>query len=150
MLNMPQPSSIRPFRNNASQNTESALQSERVPFLTQEQTFIKCPTLEDGSLDDPAAAAATAAAQPDTLKGSTVTCFETSPSASFDDLTSRPSPQWRWTAAVPSLKQLLGGRRRSSVAHKQHVVERGSLHKSLPTTPLRRVLRLLAYALMLL
>lgn len=146
MLNMPLPSSIRPFRNNASQNTESSLQSERVPFLTQEQTFIKCPILEDGSLDDTAAATA---AQPDIIKGSTVTCFETSRSASFDDLASRPSPQWRWTAAVPSLKQLLGGRR-LSVAHKKNLVERGSLHKSLPTTPLRRVLRLLAFALMLL
>lgn len=148
---MPQPSSIRPFRNNATNKsshiTESSVSSERVPFLNQEQIFIKCPTLEDGSLhDDDDVADATTDPDTLTLKGPTVTCLE--PSPSFDDLTAKFSPRWRLTSAIPSLKQFLGGR--YTAVHKKHIVERGSLHKSLSTTPLRRVLRLLAYALMLL
>ncbi|KIW33694.1 uncharacterized protein PV07_00522 [Cladophialophora immunda] len=140
------PSAIRAIRNDTSSSftDESSANSERVPFLTQEQTFIRCPDLEDGSLRDPATAAA--AVSPDTLKGSTITCLETS--SSFDHRSSSSSSRWRWTESLPVLNQLLGGRR--TVVHKGHVVERGSLHKSIPTTPLRRVLRLLALTLMLL
>jgi hypothetical protein len=112
--------------------------------LTQEQTFLKCPTLEDGSFRD------FAADRPDAFKGPTVTCARLETSPSFDDLTaSKLSPKWRWKAAVPSLRELLRGRYLVA-ANKEHIAERSPLYKSLPTTPLKRVLRLLAFALMIL
>ncbi|KAJ9602903.1 Altered inheritance of mitochondria protein 6 [Cladophialophora chaetospira] len=140
---MPQTSPFRPFRNirrNSLENNESSDESERVPFLTQEQTFLKCPTLEDGAFG------AAAAAADDAFKGPAVTCLETSPS--FDALTSKSSPRWRCTDAIPSLRRLLD--RRHSSVHKEHITEGSSSFRSLPTTPLRRVVRLLAFALMLL
>ena len=141
---MPESSpTIRPFRNNGTTSIHhdgSPVQSERLPFLTQEQIFINSPTLEDGSFAD------AAATRKDFLKRPKATCLETSPS--LDDLSSTPSFRWRLTGAIQSLRQLLG--RPCTLVHKEHVIERGSLHKSIPNTPLRRVLRLVAYALMLL
>ncbi|EXJ55714.1 hypothetical protein A1O7_08643 [Cladophialophora yegresii CBS 114405] len=142
---MPPSPAFRPFRNNNGTNKETSVQPERVPFLTQEQSFLKCPTLEDGSFTD-----AAAADRPDASKGPTVTCTRLETSPSFDDLTAANfSPKWRWTAAIPSLRELLRGRR-PGPAHKEHTAELSPLYRSLPTTPLKRVLRLLAFALMIL
>jgi hypothetical protein len=79
--------------------------------------------------------------QPD-HKQPLATYIEASPS--FQDLSSSPSPRWRRDSFARRLKQLLVGRS----GHKKHLDERGCT--PIPTTPLKKVLRLLALALMLL
>jgi hypothetical protein len=64
-------------------------------------------------------------------------------SSSFEDLSSSPFPRWRRDSFARRLRQLLVGR-----SGKKHLDERGCT--SIPTTPLKRILRLLALALMLL
>jgi len=131
---------IRPFRSeqNSSRNHELSPDSERVPFLTQEQAFVACADLENGALND------TSAARPDTDKSPSVTVTSLSASDDTFDLVSTQFPsRWRWTERIPSLSRCFG--RSYSVAHKEHIVE-----KSVLSTPLRRVLRLLAFSLMLL
>lgn len=136
-------SAIRNFRNEQqiTLEDESFLESERAPFLTQEQAFVSSRQLEDGVYEDPSSAAADAAKLP------TVTCT-TLPAhtSSFDGVTPSPS-KWRWTGRIPLLT--LSSCRHRSGGRKEYT-ERTSSHKSHRPTPLRRVLRLLALALMLL
>merc|ERR1712230_199144 len=61
----------------------------------------------------------------------------------FDLVSTQFPSRWRWTERIPSLSRCFG--RSYSVAHKERIVE-----KSVLSTPLRRVLRLLAFSLMLL
>lgn len=140
------PSGIRPFRTGdtiSSRGSELSVESERVPFLTQEQTFINSPHLEDGAFTGSSTAGS------DSSKLPSVACSRVSePPAPFDTITSQLSPRWPWTQSVPLLRHLVG--RNRTVVHKEHVVERGSVHKAPRITPLRRILRLLAFSLMLL
>ncbi|KAJ9496554.1 hypothetical protein H2202_007925 [Exophiala xenobiotica] len=131
---------IRPFRSeqNTSRNHEPSTDSERVPFLTQEQAFAACTDLENGALND------ASAARTDTDKSPSVTVSSLSASDdSFDHVSTRFSSRWRWIERMPSLSRWFA--RNYSVAHKEYTVETPFLR-----TPLRRVLRLLAFSLMLL
>ncbi|KIX08333.1 uncharacterized protein Z518_02989 [Rhinocladiella mackenziei CBS 650.93] len=137
---------IRPFRSNDRDiplTHESSSEAERVPFLTQEQAFLKSPDLEDGEYSDPSAAST------DTAKIPTVTCSPASePASSFDHLAPRfSSSRWRWPDIL-SLNLFPGGRR--IVVHKDHIVRRGPLNTSHRPTALKKVLRWLAFSLMLL
>jgi len=134
-------SGIRPFRSGqtVASDHESSVELEHVPFLTQEQTFDHSPVLEDGVFDDTSG---------DATKSPAVTLSRLDePVSSFDQRSSQ-LPTWRWPRSTSSLTQMFGGRR--TVVRKEHIVKRSSLHKSPRSTPLRRILRLLALALMLL
>lgn len=136
---------IRPFHSdsNSPHSNESSVESERVPFLTQEQSFLSSPDLEDGAFAD------SCAGKSDTAKSPSVSCNLLPESASpLDNLTSPFSSKWRWIDAIPLLRQWSGGSRK--VVHKEHVLERVASPKVHRITPLRRVLRLLALSLMLL
>ena len=136
-------SAIRPFRNNNSFKNESLVASERVPFLTQEQSFDYTADLENGL------------SQPPTNSDQLAKSFTVTRSSidddveSYDPITPHSFSTPRWTWRSPSLRHLLLGRRRSLV-QKDHILEKCPHHKSRRTTPLRRVIRLLAVALMLL
>ena len=143
---MPQYSStsIRTFRNDQDRSLSrgSSTETERVPFLTQGQTFNDSSDLENGAFEDPSSVGSDAAKPP------AVSCTGLpTPASSFDHVISQSSSRW----PSPDRKGLLGllWGRRCSVGQKQHTIERPFL-KSTRSTPLKKVLRLLGFSLMLL
>ncbi|EXJ84405.1 hypothetical protein A1O3_05072 [Capronia epimyces CBS 606.96] len=148
---------IRSFRNSNNDGDDEitshsyalSRQSEDVPFLTREHLYFKSPDLEDGAnpYTDPSSD------NPDIKIAKSpiiVTCTPvavTVPDASFDHASAAFPPTWHWADITPSLKFL--DWRGCAVVHKEHILERRSCapHR---ITVLRKVLRLLAYSLMLL
>lgn len=141
---------IRYLRNRdqvTSHGHESLHESENVPFLTQEQIYLKSQDLEDGAYRVPCSDELGI----DVAKSPVITCTPVSvPDISFDpvDHIPTPVPAWRFTDILPSLR-IFGSGRTRAVVHKENILDRRSYRLS-RTTPLRKALRLLAYSLMLL
>lgn len=141
------PSAIRTFRHdhNLPFENESSPAAENVPFLTQEQSFDCGPGLEDGFSKD-----STTSGHPDDIKSIKVTCSPDDYDVTCSCCCSQNSPyylprrRWSWNP----FRRF--SRIRRTVAHNDRTSEKGSRSKSRLSTPLRRVLRLLAIALMLL
>ncbi|KIV93949.1 hypothetical protein PV10_05119 [Exophiala mesophila] len=144
---MPQ-SSLSPFRDfrkslDAASHNESSQDLERVPFLTQEPSFERSPDLENGVFRSPTTQSS------DSLKNFPVsitrfTLHHDSESGYGDDLTSSKSSR-RFSRLDFCTRCFCLGRRN----HKTEFTYEQP-HKSNRPSPLRRVLRLLAIALMLL
>lgn len=146
------PSAIRPFRHdhNHSLENESSTAAESVPFLTQEQSFDCGPVLEDGISSD-----STTSGHPDALKSAKVACSSTDdgvecPCCYHKSTYLHSQRRWAWNP----FGRICGSRRPVSqngrVSEKDHISRTGLCPKPRLTTPLRRILRLLAVALMLL
>ncbi|KAL6244104.1 Altered inheritance of mitochondria protein 6 [Rhinocladiella similis] len=140
---MPQPSpaGCRVFRGTQHETLhhEPSTEAERVPFLTQDQPFIAGSDLENGASLDPSAV------RSDTDKSPiiTVSSFPASDTTDDDHISSPVPSRWRWKERIPLLSAWVG--RGYLSRHKKRPSE-----KPLSRHPLRRVLRLLAYSLMLL
>lgn len=145
------PTAIRPIRHDHSRSVENdSSVAEIIPFLTQEHSFDCAPGLEDGFAPNP-----TTTGPPDAFKSLNVTC-----SAIDDDLDcsccyhTSPYFQSKSHSSWNPFRRFCGPRgvdhHKQRVSDKEHVSENGSRRKSRQATPLRRILRLLAVALMLL
>ncbi|KIV87388.1 hypothetical protein PV11_02938 [Exophiala sideris] len=135
---------IRTFRNDQdrSRTRESSTEPERVPFLTQDQTFNDSSDLENGAFQDPSSVRSDAAKSP----ADSCTALPT-PSSSFDHVTSQTPSRWPSPDRKGFWSLFLS--RRYSVGQKQHTIERPLL-KTTRSTALKKVLRLLGFSLMLL
>lgn len=142
------PSSLLPFRafrngHDAASHDESIPDLERVPFLTQEPSFERSPDLENGVFRSPATDS------PESLKNFpvSVTRFalhHDSELGDGKDFTSTKKTRWFPRLDLSTQCLRLGRRNRRKDGAFEHP------HKSNRPSPLRRVLRLLAIALMLL
>ena len=146
---MPPPSRppFRPIRSHVDTdvNDESPTKAERVPFLTQEQSFDHSSDLENGAFRGPAVGSS------ESLKFAPFSVTQTA--ITDDDLTSSRrrrsffsiKPRWLWRTF--SLVACLCSTPKSF--QKTQPIEKDQPKKK-KVSPLRRVLRLLAIALMLL
>lgn len=148
----PATSIIRPIRHDHSRSVdnESPSVAEIVLFLTQDQPFDCAPGLEDGLSAGPATPG-----DPDGFKSSKVTCVSVD-----NDLDcsccyhTSPYFQSKRRSSWNPFRRFFGPRgiedHKQRISEKEHVSDKSIRHKSRLSTPLRRTLRLLAIALMLL
>ncbi|KIW11947.1 hypothetical protein PV08_09220 [Exophiala spinifera] len=118
---------------------EPSTEGERVPFLTQDQPFIAGSDLENGASPDPSAVGSDNTDKSPVITVTSLPAFYTAD----DHISSPVPPRWRWTGRIPLLSACVG---RGYFARSQAPLS----EKPSPRKPLKIVLRLLAYALMLL